>query len=98
MKTVLVRRNAVPPRHQAHRDTRLMCLGNDRQLLGRRPAAPTSGPIKTSLFRLMLVIDTTLLLPLIEVGERVRSIRGLLHHSLTGIQFSMVNSGTQETR
>src|SRR5215213_8647697 len=35
-----------------------------------------SGPLRTSLFKLLPVIDTTLLLPLIEVGERVRSIRG----------------------
>ena len=37
-----------------------------------------SGPFRTSPFRLLLVIDTTLLLPLIEVGERVRSIKGRL--------------------
>src|SRR5215213_6146863 len=37
-----------------------------------------SGPFRTSLFRLLLVINTTLLLPLIEVGERVRSIKGPL--------------------
>src|SRR5215211_5669448 len=38
-----------------------------------------SGPFRTSLFRLLLVIDTTLLLPLSEGGERVRSIKGPLH-------------------
>jgi hypothetical protein len=37
-----------------------------------------SGPFR-SLFKPLLVIDTTLLLPLIEVGERVRSIKGPLH-------------------
>jgi hypothetical protein len=38
-----------------------------------------SGPERTSPFGLFPVIDTTLLLPLSEVGGCVRSIRGLVH-------------------
>jgi hypothetical protein len=45
-----------------------------------------SGPFRTSLFKPLLVIDTTLLLPLIEGGERVRSIKGRLHSSQSTIQ------------
>src|SRR5215203_1385078 len=43
-----------------------------------------SGPGRTSLLKSRLVIDTTLLLPLSEVGEPVRSIKGPSHCTSQG--------------
>ena len=76
----LVRRYSATARHQADRDTRFFGLGHDRQRVRRR--SPAGGaPLARSgpLFGSVLVINTTLLLPLIEVGELVRSIKGPLH-------------------
>src|SRR5215211_5244310 len=54
-----------------------------------------SGPFRTSLFRLLLVIDTTLLLPLSEGGERVRSIKGPLHVPMVCVLWDLSEGGAR---
>jgi hypothetical protein len=69
----------MPVGHQADRSVRLKGLLGDGELLSGRPVAAALRSVKDLNLGEEPVIAPTLLLSLSEVGDRVRSIQGLLH-------------------
>jgi hypothetical protein len=80
----LVGRHAMPAGDQTDRRIWLVGLLNDGQLLATAQWRRRCGPSRTSIFGQEPVIAATLLLSLRGVGDRVRSVQGLLHRADEG--------------